>query len=104
MLRGLPFKIAVIAALAALISMAGQANAAQCGNGPAGFETWKTAFAAEAKAKGIGGTALDALMATHYNHATIGADRGQGGFHVSLEQFMARRAVGIAGRGRALKQ
>ena len=29
------------------------AHAAQCGNGPAGFEAWKQQFAGEARAKGI---------------------------------------------------
>jgi len=78
--------------------------AAQCGSNSAGFDSWKTQFAAEAKAQGIGATALAALETTHYNHPTIAADRGQGGFHVSLEQFLARRATGIAPRGRKLKQ
>ena len=98
------FRTIAAAALLALAWTGGEANAAQCGTNSAGFETWKQQFAEEARAKGIGGTALSALMATHYNHATIGADRGQGGFHVSLEQFMARRATGIAARGRALKR
>jgi len=44
-------------------------------------------------------------MATNYANATIGADRGQHGFHVSLDQFLARRGGSvIASRGRALKQ
>jgi membrane-bound lytic murein transglycosylase B len=99
------FKMAAAAAVMALGCMASQANAAQCGNSVAGFETWKSQFAEEARGRGVGGTALEALMATHYNHATIGADRGQGGFHVSLEQFLQRRGgSAIASRGRSLKQ
>jgi membrane-bound lytic murein transglycosylase B len=99
------FRIVVVAALVALGGMAGKAAAAQCGNTAAGFDTWKTQIAEEAKSKGIDGSALSALMGTHYNHATIGADRGQGGFHVSFESFMARRGgSAIASRGRGLKQ
>ncbi len=104
MAMGARFKTAAVAALLALVWMGGEAVAAQCGNSVAGFESWKSQFTNEARAKGVGATALAAFETTHYNHATIGADRGQGGFHVSLEQFMARRATGIAARGRALKQ
>ncbi len=98
------FKTAALAGFVALAWMSGKADAAQCGNSQAGFETWKSQFTEEARSKGVGGTALAALAETHYNHPTIGADRGQGGFHVSLAQFMARRATGIAARGRSLKQ
>ena len=31
-----------------------ESHAAQCGNGPGGFEAWKQQIAGEAKAKGIG--------------------------------------------------
>ncbi|WP_376707820.1 lytic murein transglycosylase [Bradyrhizobium semiaridum] len=82
-----------------------QADAAQCGNGPGGFETWKREFAAEAQGKGIGATALGALMQTNYASATIAADRGQHSFRLSLEAFMAKRgATTIVARGRSLKQ
>src|ERR1700742_637563 len=96
---------ASIAAFAAVFSMAGAAHAAQCGNGPGGFETWKSAFAEEARAKGVGGAGISALMATHYNTPTINADRGLKAFHLPLAAFMAKRgAATIAARGRALKQ
>lgn len=105
MSKGGQFKTAAVAGFLLLGCMAGNANAAQCGTNSAGFESWKQQFEAEARAKGIGGTALAALAATHYNHATIGADRGQGGFHVSLESFLARRGgAAIAAKGRALKR
>jgi membrane-bound lytic murein transglycosylase B len=98
------FKTIAVAALVTLAGMASEAGAAQCGNTAAGFESWKQQFGEEARAQGIGGTAISALMGTHYNHATIGADRGQGGFHVSFESFMARRGgPAIAARGRGLK-
>ncbi|WP_433995462.1 lytic murein transglycosylase [Bradyrhizobium macuxiense] len=82
-----------------------EANAAQCGNGPGGFEAWKGQFAGEARAKGLGATAIDALMQAHYASATIAADRGQRSFGLSLEQFMAKRgSATIVARGRSLKQ
>ncbi|WP_433995976.1 lytic murein transglycosylase [Bradyrhizobium tropiciagri] len=82
-----------------------EAKAAQCGNGPGGFEAWKEQFSGEARAKGVGATAIDALMQSHYASATIAADRGQRSFGLSLEQFMAKRgSATIVARGRSLKQ
>ena len=44
-------------------------------------------------------------MGTHYNAATISADRGQKSFHLSLDQFLAKRGgSAIVARGRALKR
>lgn len=98
-------KLAAAAILAAGIVLAGEAGAAECGNSAAGFETWKAQFANEARAKGIGGAALSALMGTHYSAATIAADRNQHSMHLSFAQFMARRGgPEIVARGRALKQ
>ncbi|MFN5037871.1 lytic transglycosylase domain-containing protein [Bradyrhizobium sp.] len=86
-------------------TLGAEANAAQCGNGPGGFEAWKEQFAGEARAKGVGATAIDALMQAHYASATIAADRGQRSFGLSLEQFMAKRgSATIVARGRSLKQ
>jgi membrane-bound lytic murein transglycosylase B len=88
-----------------LACLSPQADAAQCGSGPGGFEAWKQQFAAEARAKGIGASALSALMATNYASATIAADRGQRSFSLSLDQFLAKRgASSIVARGRGLKQ
>jgi membrane-bound lytic murein transglycosylase B len=82
-----------------------QADAAQCGSSAAGFEAWKSEFAQEARAKGIGASAVSALMTTHYASATIAADRGQRSFGLSLDQFLAKRgAATIVARGRSLKQ
>ena len=79
-------------------------QAAQCGSSPAGFETWKRQFSEEARAKGIGGTALGALMQTNYASATIAADRGQRSFSLSLDAFLAKRGAStIVARGRSLK-
>jgi membrane-bound lytic murein transglycosylase B len=99
------FKKGGVLALAALFLMAGKAGAAQCGNSAAGFENWKRDFAEEARGRGIGSAGVSALMGTHYNSATISADRGQKSFRLSLDQFMAKRgASAIVSRGRSLKQ
>src|SRR5213078_4671707 len=66
---------------------------------------WKREFSGEAQAKGIGPTALSALMQANYASATVAADRGQRSFSLSLDQFLAKRgASAIVARGRALKQ
>ena len=93
------FVIAAAVALAPAI-----ASAAQCGNNSSGFEAWKQQFAQEARGK-VGQNAISALMGASYARATIGADRGQHGFKLSLEQFLAKRGgPAIVSRGRALKQ
>jgi membrane-bound lytic murein transglycosylase B len=95
----------MIGAAALLLSLAPSAQAAQCGSTPAGFEAWKREFAAEAQGKGIGQTAISALMQTNYASATIAADRSQHSFSLSLDQFLAKRgATTIVARGRSLKQ
>src|SRR3954449_12125376 len=97
--------VTACSALAMLALFGVQADAAQCGSSPAGFETWKREFAAEAGAKGIGAAATAALMQAHYASATIAADRSQRSFGLSLEQFLAKRGAStIVARGRGLKQ
>ena len=61
------FKKVIVAALVALVSMAGKANAAQCGSSSAGFESWKSQFAEEARGRGVGASGIAALMGTRYN-------------------------------------
>jgi membrane-bound lytic murein transglycosylase B len=96
---------AVFSTLAILAGVNSQVHAAQCGSGPGGFEAWKQQFAGEARAKGVGGTGISALMGTNYASATIAADRGQRSFSLSLDQFLAKRgAPAIVARGRAMKQ
>jgi membrane-bound lytic murein transglycosylase B len=91
-------------ALAMLACLTSRADAAQCGSGPGGFDAWKSAFAQEARAKGIGASGISALMGTNYASATIAADRGQRSFSLSLDAFLAKRgAATIVARGRALK-
>jgi membrane-bound lytic murein transglycosylase B len=89
----------------AVAAMMGPAGAAECGNTAAGFETWKRQFAEEARAKGVGASAISALMAADYATATIRADRGQRSFRLSLDEFLAKRGgAAIVSRGRALKR
>ena len=105
MTKGREFKTVTVAALAALVWMAGEAGAAQCGSTADGFETWKRQFADEAKGKGVSASTVAALAATTYATATIAADRGQKSFRLSLDQFLAKRGGStIVARGRGLKQ
>jgi membrane-bound lytic murein transglycosylase B len=100
-------RIATAAALAltALLGFGDGARAAQCGNTSSGFDAWKQEFSAEARGRGVGATAISALMGAHYAQATINADRGQHSFRLSLDQFMQKRgASAIVARGRKLKQ
>jgi len=97
--------VGFFAAFAALALLGTAAEAAQCGSTAAGFETWKREFAAEASAKGVGASAVAALMQTSYAGATIAADRSQRSFGLSLDQFLAKRGAStIVARGRSLKQ
>ena len=81
------------------------AHAATCGNGPGGFEAWKQQFSAEARAKGVGGAGISALMGTSYASATIAADRSLHSFSLSLDAFLAKRgAAAIVSRGRQLRR
>jgi membrane-bound lytic murein transglycosylase B len=91
-------------AFAMLACLGSAAHAAQCGNGPAGFEAWKQQFSGEARAKGIGGNGVAALMGANYAQATINADRGQRSFRLSLDQFLVKRgSAAIISQGRRLK-
>ncbi len=97
--------ILTLAALAGLLSAAGGAGAAQCGNGAGGFEAWKREFSAEARGRGVGAAGVAAIQGANYSTATISADRGQKSFRLSLEQFLAKRGGPvIVARGRGLKQ
>ena len=80
------------------------AVAATCGNTGVGFDSWKVAYAGEAKAQGVGRKGLAALDDTSYSAATIKADRAQHSFKLSLDQFMEKRgAATIVRQGRKLK-
>ena len=91
--------------LAVVAGLGGSARAAECSNTGARFEAWKDQFSQEARAHGVGEAGLSALADTHYNTATISADRGQHSFRLSLDQFMAKRGGNvIVSQGRRLKQ
>ena len=91
-------------AAAALAALAGGAQAAQCGNTAAGFESWKQQFAAEAQGR-ASPAAIAALMRTSYSTPTIAADRGQRSFKLSLGEFMNKRGASvIVSKGRQLKR
>lgn len=96
---------ASLSALTMLSWLGTEADAARCGSSAGGFEAWKREFAEEARAKGISGSGIAALMQANYATATINADRGQRSFGLSLDQFLAKRGAStIVSRGRALKQ
>ena len=93
------------AAILLLGASAVAAEAAQCGNTAAGFETWKAAFAREAASSGVGQKGLNALAGTTYASKTIYADRNQKSFKLSLNEFMNKRgATTIASKGKSLKK
>lgn len=99
------FRASVCVVLLTLFGFSFDARAAQCGSSGAGFEDWKQTFAGEARANGVGNAGISALMNTHYSTATIGADRGQKSFKLSLDQFMKKRGASIiVSRGRQLKR
>jgi membrane-bound lytic murein transglycosylase B len=105
MTKGRELAMAIVAALAMLACLGANADAAQCGSGPAGFESWKRVFGEEARAQGVNASTIAALMQTNYASATIAADRGQRSFGLSLNQFLAKRGAStIVARGRSLKQ
>jgi lytic murein transglycosylase len=80
--------------------------AAQCGDGPGGFNGWLEHFKAEAAAQGIkAGAISSALAGLSYDPTVIHLDRSQRSFKLSFEQFYARRVDGaLIGRGRSLMQ
>jgi len=80
------------------------ALAASCSDTGGKYEAWKPEMAAEAKAAGVGKRGIDALMATSYSKATIGADRNQKSFKYTLEKFLqVRGADAIISQGRSRK-
>lgn len=80
------------------------AMAAKCGNSAGGFDAWKTAFANEAKAAGVGPRGLQALASARYATSTISADRNQKSFKYSLTKFMnVRGSDTIISQGRKRK-
>lgn len=90
------------ATLISLLPLA--APAATCSDTGGQYETWKAEMAAEARADGVGKRGIEALLATTYSKATIGADRNQKSFKYSLEKFLqVRGADAIVAQGRNRK-
>ena len=93
-----------LAAALILAATSPAAFAATCGNTSGGFDGWKRQMAEEARAAGHKPTTIAALMGTTYSHATIGADRGQKSFKLSLAEFMKKRgSAAIVSQGRKRK-
>ncbi|SMH27496.1 lytic murein transglycosylase [Mesorhizobium australicum] len=92
--------------LVALALSAGAANAASCGKDASGFETWKQAFAAEAKGAGVKNKGLQALAGAKYATATIKVDRAvKKAFSGDVNSFMKRRGgATIISKGKSLKK
>jgi membrane-bound lytic murein transglycosylase B len=88
-----------------IFAVAGSVSyAATCGNTSSGFNAWKSAFASEAKAEGVGQRGLKALASASYATRTIAADRNQKSFRYTLEKFMqVRGADAIVAQGRKRK-
>ncbi len=96
--------MAVSALVTAPLLTATPTAAAQCGNNASGFNSWKAAFAQEAKAAGVKSKGLAALANAKYAKRTIAADRNQKSFRYSLEKFMqVRGASTIVAQGRKKK-
>ena len=97
--------VAAVATLAGTM-VSGSAIAAQCGNSSAGFQAWKTEFAQEARAAGVGAKGLSALQGATYASKTISVDRAvRKAFSGSVEAFMKRRGgATIISKGRQLKK
>ena len=86
------------------LCLSGPSLAAPCSDTGGQYENWKPLMAAEAEAAGVGRRGIEALMATRYSTATIGADRNQKSFRYSLERFMEiRGADAIVNMGRQRK-
>ncbi|KUF09003.1 lytic murein transglycosylase [Pseudoponticoccus marisrubri] len=73
------------------------ALAATCGNTASGFNAWKSEFAADARAAGVGQRGIDALMNASYSQRTINADRNQKGVKYSFDRFVQIRLGSLNG-------
>jgi membrane-bound lytic murein transglycosylase B len=98
MIKSTQLTTASLLTLAMLAYLSPAAHAAQCGSTSAGFQAWKSEFAREAQAKGVGASTISALMATNYAQATINADRGQRSFSRSLKQSQGAMFASIQQR------
>lgn len=96
--------MSMIAVLSVSLALPFAADAAQCGDTSAGFETWKVSFAKEARKAGVKKPGLKALAGSAYATRTISADRNQKSFKYTLDKFMrVRGADTIVAQGRKRK-
>lgn len=66
--------------------------AQDCGNGPAGFFGWLSAFRKEAEVAGISrATLTEAFLDVRYDGSVIRLDRSQAPFKLEFEEFVAGR-------------
>ncbi|MEM8655849.1 MAG: lytic murein transglycosylase [Pseudomonadota bacterium] len=87
-----------------VLTLSATGAAAQCGNTAAGFDAWKSGFAAEAQRAGVQSPGLQALAGAQYAQRTIAADRNQKSFRYTLDKFMqVRGADTIVAQGRKRK-
>ena len=77
-------------AVTVLMTTAGVAAAADCGNSAKGFGGFIKAFKKEAAAQGVGERGLSALDGVEYDPAIIKKDRAQSVFSQSFLEFQAR--------------
>lgn len=97
-------KISRLAAVVVITLLPLSAQATSCSDTGGKYEGWKAEMAAEAKASGVGKRGIEALMASSYSKATIGADRNQKSFKYSLDKFLqVRGADTIVAQGRSRK-
>jgi lytic murein transglycosylase len=97
-------KISHLTAAFAIALLPLSAHATSCSDTGGKYENWKAEMAAEAKAAGVGKRGIDALRASSYSKATIGADRNQKSFKYTLDKFLqVRGADTIVAQGRSRK-
>ena len=86
------------AAALAVSLFASPVLAAKCGSSAGGFNSWKSQFMKEARAKGISKRTLSrAFKGVSYDRRVIRLDRSQKSFKMSFAQFYRRRAGGLIG-------
>lgn len=99
-----PRKFVFFTFIAASLSISSPAVSAQCGNGPNGFDAWRTAYKKEAAKAGFSNSTLSALNGVTYNKTVVRLDRNQKrGKKLSFASFAAKRVTkGRISKGKKL--
>lgn len=94
--------LAFICVFLSTISMAqSNAQARQCGNTGAGYQTWLKEFKKDMRKQGMSERTLtSSLKGLRYNKRVIRLDRGQKSFKQSFQKFYNRRTKGMIHIGR----